>query len=664
MRPAFRLSINGMDATGQVRDRLVSLTVTDEAGQQSDTCEVVLDDRDASIPAPPEGAAVVVELGYEGTPLVAVGSFVVDEVEFGSGPRSLVIKASSSAGAAASPGGLAAIAWEGASAVRGLLGYVYAREGGYESVNRGTAGDTPGGLSGKLTDQTLGQVMALQRSGKVSAVGAAQFTRDTLPQAMREAGLKPDDRFTPANQDRMATALLLGSKRPALRDYLTGKSSNITAAHQALCQEWAGVVCPSGVGAYDGQNGNRAKGTVGEVQDLLRQGRANLANQKEAKADAANVQPPGSPPILPGQRTLLKERRTRSWHDTTLGRIVVAIALRHKLTPVIRTEAAEQKVKHEDQTNESDQSFLTRLATRFNVVIKPKDGQLILADRDKGTLAASTSQLLRNDGQTSWRARLKDRARYSEVKARWLDRKTSTEKVVEYRQGQGFPTLELPKTYRTEKEAKKAAESKASSLASGTAEISIERPGLPQVAAEGTVTLQGFRPEVDGVPWVVNRVQHTLDRNGFRTSIDCGTPRENRSPGGGGTGGGDLFAGGPTAAGTYVQGNIGPTSTGDHFDIKRADGAFFDRAALDRYVVVDGRPLSAGVTVAGGRFGAKRGYGSHRGWDYAFGRGAGLKLRNGAEWIGNRPGTSNGDEASFRTPDGTVYRILHGRFKK
>ena len=40
--------------------------------------------------------------------------------------------------------------------------------------------------------------------------------------------------------------------------------------------------------------------------------------------------------------------------------------------------------------------------------------------------------------------------------------------------------------------------------------------------------------------------------------------------------------------GTYVQGNIGPTSTGPHFDIKRLDERYFDRAALDKYVSVNG----------------------------------------------------------------------------
>lgn len=90
--------------------------------------------------------------------------------------------------------------------------------------------------------------------------------------------------------------------------------------------------------------------------------------------------------------------------------------------------------------------------------------------------------------------------------------------------------------------------------------------------------------------------------------------------------------------GTYVQGGWGPQGAshyGDHFDIARVDGGFFDRSALDKYAMVGDQPLSAGLTVKGGEFGASRDGGSrvHRAWDYAFGKGARLQLTNGARWL-------------------------------
>jgi tape measure domain-containing protein len=124
---------------------------------------------------------------------------------------------------------------------------------------------------------------------------------------------------------------------------------------------------------------------------------------------------------------------------------------------------------------------------------------------------------------------------------------------------------------------------------------------------------------------------------------------------------------GGSAQGVYRQGGYGPRGRnqyGDHHDIKRADGRYFPRNALDRYVLADGRPLSSGVTVPGGQFGASRDGGSrvHNAWDYAFPRGRGdLTLTGGAKWVSSKRG-SYGDNTAFQTPDGTVYRIIHGTF--
>lgn len=114
----------------------------------------------------------------------------------------------------------------------------------------------------------------------------------------------------------------------------------------------------------------------------------------------------------------------------------------------------------------------------------------------------------------------------------------------------------------------------------------------------------------------------------------------------------------------YRVSGIGPTSTGPHLDVKDVTGAFFGRSALDKFVgfklptgIV---PISAGVTVAGGRFGASRSYGSHNGWDYAVPDGTPVVLRNGARVISKRP-TENGDLVTIAIPDGRRFTFLHGK---
>jgi lambda family phage tail tape measure protein len=115
-------------------------------------------------------------------------------------------------------------------------------------------------------------------------------------------------------------------------------------------------------------------------------------------------------------------------------------------------------------------------------------------------------------------------------------------------------------------------------------------------------------------------------------------------------------------AGRYMQGSIGPTSTGPHYHVMRRDGGPFGRKALDGFIEVDGAALSSGYTSRGGEYGALRSYGGHSGRDYAFGKGSSLGLKGGATWVGNKPGTSVGDRAAFMTPDGTIYEIIHGKF--
>ena len=59
MQPvALKLKINGADKTALITDRLESLTVTDQAGLDSDTLSLTLDDRAPHIKLPPIKAAL------------------------------------------------------------------------------------------------------------------------------------------------------------------------------------------------------------------------------------------------------------------------------------------------------------------------------------------------------------------------------------------------------------------------------------------------------------------------------------------------------------------------------------------------------------------------------------------------------------------------------
>jgi hypothetical protein len=151
----------------------------------------------------------------------------------------------------------------------GLASLISSGEGGFNSFNRGTTGSA-GTMN--LTSMTIGQVRQLQRSGRVSAVGFAQWMPNgQLDKAMTAAGLSSADQFSPANQVKMFWGYVLQSnKQPALREYLLGRSDNLNAAHTALANEWAGMQGPSGRGHYDNDKaGNFASVKAEKVRRAL-----------------------------------------------------------------------------------------------------------------------------------------------------------------------------------------------------------------------------------------------------------------------------------------------------------------------------------------------------------------------------------------------------------
>ncbi|WP_449221140.1 contractile injection system protein, VgrG/Pvc8 family [Tistrella mobilis] len=97
MTPVFKVALDDRDITARIADRLVSLAVTDEASLTSDVAELVIDDRDGTVPLPPEGAEMVVGIGYAETGgVVDLGRFRVDEVEVEGPERRMSVRAKAS----------------------------------------------------------------------------------------------------------------------------------------------------------------------------------------------------------------------------------------------------------------------------------------------------------------------------------------------------------------------------------------------------------------------------------------------------------------------------------------------------------------------------------------------------------------------------------------
>lgn len=96
MKPSFKIIADTYDISEKIKERLISLSITDEVGLVSDTLNLHLDNHDDKLEIPSRGAELEAHLGYEGENLVKMGIFVVDEIEIASPPNQMTITARAS----------------------------------------------------------------------------------------------------------------------------------------------------------------------------------------------------------------------------------------------------------------------------------------------------------------------------------------------------------------------------------------------------------------------------------------------------------------------------------------------------------------------------------------------------------------------------------------
>jgi hypothetical protein len=185
-------------------------------------------------------------------------------------------------------------------AYKPLLDLIARGEGDYNAANRGTAGDTPGGLQaifgGRSAEQiSINELIRAGQKRQVFAVGRYQFIPSTLREAVKREGLSGQEPFNAEVQDRLAR-YLLNQKRPAIGTFLSGRSNNLREAAQDLAREFAsvGLTYPEagrrvGQSRYAGTAGNAASISPQEAQEALKKVRAALGG-------AVLPEPPRSQP--------------------------------------------------------------------------------------------------------------------------------------------------------------------------------------------------------------------------------------------------------------------------------------------------------------------------------------------------------------------------------
>lgn len=245
-------------------------------------------------------------------------------------------------------------------------------------------------------------------------------------------------------------------------------------------------------------------------------------------------------------RETLNTRREKSWHQTTVGEVIKEIAARHNLKMALGKDLTDKALDHMDQTNESDASFLMKLARQYGAIASVKDGNLLFIRQGQGRTASGkplpviTIERKAGDGH---RFTMADRGAYTGVIASWLHtrepkkkettqvkrrrKKVAALKELEAKQGDYLVgtdenVLVLNRTYANRSNAERAAKMQWERLQRGVASFSLQlAEGRADLYTEMPVKVTGFKQPIDEAEWTITTLTHTVSPdNGFTTNME------------------------------------------------------------------------------------------------------------------------------------------------
>lgn len=225
-------------------------------------------------------------------------------------------------------------------------------------------------------------------------------------------------------------------------------------------------------------------------------------------------------------RSEMKAGKSRHWDNSSIKSIVSGIAGEYGLETKIADAVSSYVYPWIGQQDESDLSFLDRLALRHGALFSIKNGLLLWLERGAGKTAGgatigpaviSPETLITGSCKVSET----DVDRFKTVKAYWHDRNGAQRRPVVVPgddSATGEHVLKWP--YASKEEAEAAAKSAAREMLRGATSMSCWVSGRPDLLAGQPLVFAGVHPFVDGIEFILDRVTHQYTKaSGFRTSV-------------------------------------------------------------------------------------------------------------------------------------------------
>ncbi len=203
------------------------------------------------------------------------------------------------------------------------------------------------------------------------------------------------------------------------------------------------------------------------------------------------------------------------------------IAQRYGFTESVDDTFRKVYVSHIDQTDESDSSFIQRVAKDYGAVIKINGGKLLFINPSRGTFPDGTplpTIKIPYEDFNSFRMRISERGKYKKVIGKYHNYKTAKEEKVEV--GTGSPAFSLREIFTNSVQARMRANGKLREIQEGIYTFSGNMIGNPLISSESKIEIEDIpRAEIKGA-WIVKNATHTISSNGFKTSIKATRPQK------------------------------------------------------------------------------------------------------------------------------------------
>lgn len=217
----------------------------------------------------------------------------------------------------------------------------------------------------------------------------------------------------------------------------------------------------------------------------------------------------------------MRSQKTKT-NDVKLNEYMLAI--NSELNSELSEDYEDVDLSDNPQFGESDINYLTRIANKVGAVAKPTDNHLIFAEDMTGK-SVSGKQLPTKYIDASEVATYSCNFKETEtsgatgtIYANWYDKKSGEYHLVYA--GSGDPETELNEIFSSEKAALSAAQAKGKRIEKNNKSFRFSTEGRPDLFAEGSIILRGFPVKIP-TNWIISRVEHTLNSNGFVSNVEC-----------------------------------------------------------------------------------------------------------------------------------------------